>query len=283
MNNATKKGFYLFSFVIAFLIIPSIVFAKTYNKDKFFKVVHQSKNLEGYLVFPECMSPENFGCNTCGEGDASIISHDDFGEVISNAQENKIYVNAIAYKKFQYSLPDGQSIPGKVYKYKGKVRLPRIPSPNVHQQENPQAVHMMVQIWNPADSKESLEGAIYWELNPWNKSYELKLYSINRNNELKLIRTGLKVTPDTKWHSFELAIDTCSKRYVYIRFDNKMRYVPYIKLARVKHLDWGNDISINITAESLAAWPDNPCEYVFTWRTQFKDLELSYSSTKDLF
>jgi hypothetical protein len=116
-----------------------------------------------------------------------------------------------------------------------------------------------------------VEGAIYWDLNPWTQDFgKIKVYT----GPLDLVDTGITLTPDLEWHTLELVVDLESRRYVSITIDAESREIQDLELARVFHPDWGNEVAVSITTESLAAWPGEDCEYVFVWTTRFKDLEL---------
>jgi hypothetical protein len=141
--------------------------------------------------------------------------------------------------------------------------------------ENPQAAHMMIQLWDGRNAlyqsdKVSLEGAIYWNLNPWTSDYgNIKVYV----EPLNLVETGITLSPDTKWHTFELVVDLANQIYVSISIDEETRDLSHLQLAQVHQPDWGDEVALLITTESLAAWSGETCPTIFTWATRFKDLE----------
>ena len=245
-----------------------------------FDTLYTSTDLAGHLVAAECNPGGTTSC-PCSDADVSIDSFGTYGTVTSNVRRVHTYVNAIGYKKFEETFPQGDSISLGVYKYVGYVRLPRIPSPDVNQEENPEAVHLMIQAWdgrgslfNGSDS--SYEGTIYWELNPWlQPAGKIKIYT--EPTDSAPIEIGLTLTPDTLWHRFEIVVDLKTRRYVSISIDDSTRN-RNDPLHRVYHPDWGNDISLNITTESLATWPQADCRDVFTWTAWFRDLALSRES-----
>jgi hypothetical protein len=247
-------------------------------------VIYTSQNLSGHSVTAEC--PIGSSCQ-CFRENVDIVPKVSYGEVSSNVLEKKTYVNAIGHKKFTETFQSGDSIALGIYKYTGKVRLPVLP--DVNQKENPQAVQMMIQLWDGQNglwdsNKTSLEGSIYWDLNPWTKDGmdgKIKIYIKGVDSP---IDTGIDITPDTKWHTFELVVDFQTKKYVSISFDDNAKNLENYELAQVYHgprssNPWGNDISLSITTESLAAWPGENCNDVFTWTTQFEDLKLSTART----
>jgi hypothetical protein len=239
----------------------------------FYNRIYRSQNLADYTIFAECLDKGR--CDTCSKNDVAIHIFDSHAEVVSNVNQRKVYVNALAYKKFQEVFPDGEPVSEKIYVYKGKIKIPEIPSPDSSQIANPQAIHTMIQYWNPKESKLSYEGAIYWDINPWLNNYEINVYTVDKKGKLFLYPTGLKVKPCNKWYNFEMSVNMKTKKYIYIIFDNYLIPLWHMKLAYVSHPDWGNDKSISITAESLASWPGKNCN-VFTWRTLFKDVEFGY-------
>lgn len=205
-----------------------------------------------------------------------ILSLETHGEVTSNLKRRRVYVNAIGYRKFVERLPSGKPIPLGPYRYAAYVQLPGIPKAEEKQKENPQAIHTMIQLWDGRNAlyqgnRSTLEGAIYWELNPWmaEEYGKIKVYA----HPIKLVETGIRLTPDTEWHRFELSVDLDRKRYISIKIDGQKKKLSGIPLAEVKHTDWGNEVALIITTESLAAWSDKGAAR-FTWTTRFKDLEL---------
>ena len=244
-------------------------------------LIYTSQNLSGHSVYAECNPGGETNCS-CSDEDVSITYFKDYGEVTSNPREINTYVNAIGYKKFNETFPDRDSIDVGIYKYTGQVRLPDSSSFDVNNTTNPQAVHMMIQLWDGRkglwnSNNHTLEGTIYWDLNPWTpdgKNGTIMIYT----KPTKLIPIA-NLTPDTDWHTFELVINLTSKKYISISIDGKLVDLSTYELTQVYHgpgspEQWGEDISLSITTESLASWPGKNCESNFTWTTQFKDLEL---------
>ncbi len=246
------------------------------------EIIYTSQNLAGHEIFAECNPGGATNC-PCSGDDVSLGVYESYGEVISNAREINTYVNAIGYKKFTETFPNGSAIALGTYKYTAHVRLPILPAPDINQTENPQAIHTMIQLWDGRNAlfqsnQTSLEGAIYWDLNPWSSPEgKIKVYTNNPgNNELELFDTRLSLLPDTDWHTFELVVDFVNQRYVSVTIDDETKDLSTVALAKVHHPDWGEDVSLVITTESMAASPQADCTPVFTWTTQFKDLEFHH-------
>jgi len=74
-------------------------------------------------------------------------------------------------------------------------------------------------------------------LNPWNTAEygKIKIYT----KPVNLIDTGLIVTPDLNWHTFEIAVDFAKQQYLYIMVDDHRVDLTGIDLAQVYHPDWG--------------------------------------------
>ncbi len=238
--------------------------------------LYSSTNLFGHSIFAECNPGGTSDC-PCSEKEASIRTFPDHGEITSNPDLINTYINAIGYKKFTETYPNGQPIQLDTLEYSGFIRLPTIPKPNVMQINNPQAIHFMVQLWDGRNSlfqadRYTQEGVLYWDLNPWVTSDygKIKIYT----KSLFLIDTGINIKPDTNWHSFDLIIDLRTQKYISATIDGKYIDLSAFELARVSHSDWGDDLSLSITTESMASWPGESCNYVFTWTTQFKNLTL---------
>jgi hypothetical protein len=240
------------------------------------KILYSTHNLLGHTIFAECNPGGGTDCS-CEQLDASISSFSDYAEVTSNIREHNTYVNAIGYKKFIEVFPDNQPITLGVYQYSGEFRLPVLPAPDLQQRDNPQAIHMMIQFWDGRNAllpmnDTTLEGTIYWDLNPWNADAgKIKVYAY----PLELVDTGIFLQPDTDWHRFSLIIDLYQQKFVSVGIDGQTVYLKDISLARVYHDDWGEDLSLSLTTESMATWPQTQCNYIFKWTTQFRNLVFS--------
>ena len=235
--------------------------------------IYTSSNLAGHEVAAECNPGGATECS-CSNSDVVIASSLEYGEVTSNIARRNTYVNAIGYKKFEETFPDGNPLRLGVYRYRGELRLPVVPRPDANQIANPQAVHMMIQLWDGRESlfqsaRATLEGAIYYDLNPWGVDFgKIKIYT----EPVQLIDTGVSLVPDDAWHTFELVVDLSQRTYVRVTIDNETRELSGIPLARVPQPTWGHEVALNITTESLAAWPQASCDLVFTWTTYFRNL-----------
>ena len=241
------------------------------------RLIYSSLNLAGHSLFPEC-NPGNTSSCPCSGTDVSLLAFESYGEVTSNVRAVNTYVNAIGYKKFVETLPSGEPITLGVYTYTGEVNLPTLPNPDAAQTNNPQAVHLMIQLWDGRDTlfpshRATVEGTIYWDLNPWvtGEYGKVKVYT----NPLNLVDTGIRVVPTatTAWHSFEVVVDLGRQKYVSITIDGDTRDLSDFELARVSQPSWGNEVSLSITTESLASWPQANCANVFSWATRFRNLE----------
>jgi len=242
-----------------------------------FALLYSSLNLDGHTVFAECNPGGTSSC-PCSESDVSISWHPDYGEVTSNPRLMNTYVNAIGAKKFVGAFPDGTPITLGTYSYRGEISLPLTPTASVSQTVNSQAAHMMIQLWDGSNSlypsnKNALEGTIYWSLNAWVTDTYGHVLVYTGGDPLVLFDTGLVATPDTNWHPVELTVDLKKQEYVSITVDGQTRDLSDIDLARVSHPNWGDELALTITTESLAAWPGPTCPFVFTWTTRFRNLE----------
>ena len=244
-----------------------------------FEVIYTSSNLEGHSIAESECNPDGGTDCACSDEDGALFSEQTHGGIVSNVRGQNTWINTIGHKKFRETLPDGMPIRLGIYRYRGAFRLPVLPAPDDTQRENPQAVHMMIQLWDGrnelfASDKTTLEGTIYWDLNPWledGQKGKIKVYT----NPINLDTTGIEIAPDTTWHNFELVVDLERREYVSITVDDTSRDLRGFELARVRHADWGDEISLAITTESLAAWPQANCSSIYTWTTLFKDLEFS--------
>ncbi len=243
------------------------------------ETIYTSADLAGFSVVPECNPGGDTKC-PCGQEDVHLDTQADYGEVTSNYRRESCWVNAIGHKSFTGLLPDNTPITLGAYRYSGQLRIPVLPARDIAQYENAEAVHLMVQLWDGRNAlypshRYTQEGVIFWELNPWSPGIgKIKVYT--GSGPSRLIDTGITLKPDLQWHSFELAVDFSSRKYLFIAIDGQRLDLGSISLARVEHPDWGSDLTLNITTESMAAYPHSGCSYAFTWTTQFKDLSFGY-------
>lgn len=244
--------------------------------NQLYRTVYTSHNLVSHAIYAEC-NPGGVSACPCSASDARLGTYDDYGEVTSNPRRIGTYVNAIGYQKFTETLPTGEAIHLGVYSYSGQFSLPLLPAPNVLQTENPQAVHLMIQLWDGRNAlfqsdQTTREGTIFWEINPWlTDTGKIKVYV----NPLTLTDTGITLPPDINWHTFELVVDLTAQKYVSLTIDGQTKDLSNLDLARVYQPTWGSDVSLAITTESLASWPNangSSCPYVFAWTTRFRDL-----------
>lgn len=248
------------------------------------KSIYFSKDLSGHSFVDECNPGSPPGtplCSLCSIDDVELESLGEHGVVTSNVHERNTYVNAIGYKKFTETLPTGKTISLGRYKYIGYIKLPTLPINNDQQKENPDAVHMMIQFWDGRNAlyqsdKNTLEGTIYWNLNPWSDDFgKIQIYTLPCPDTCELLDSGITLIPDTSWHQFEIIVDFKKKKYVSITVNEEVTDLGKYDLAQVHHDDWGEDVSLIITTESMAAWPGESCEKVYIWKTYFKDLDFS--------
>jgi hypothetical protein len=248
-----------------------------------YEIIYTSKNLSGHDVFIE---PNPGGGTQCpfAEDDAKLISYDDYGEVIANPNLRNVWINAIGAKKFWNEFPGGKNIVLGTYKYSGEFRLPVLPAPDDTQVENSEAVHFMIQLFDGTNTlleadNHSLEFSILWKLNAWTNDYgKIFVYTgdPDNNNIPGVSDTGIKLEADTNWHTFEMIVDFQTLKWVSIAIDGVKKDLSDLDVAKVKHDDWGDDFFLCITTESQSAWPQYNCEKVFTWTTQFRNLEFGY-------
>lgn len=243
--------------------------------------LYSSSNLFGHAV-----APEELGGDKATAQDVEIKSLETYGEVISNPHRRNVYVNAIGYKKFTERFPSGKPLHLGRYRYGADVQLPCMPKPDPTQKVNPQAVHTMIQFWdgrNALDTsdKRTLEGAIYWDINPWTDEEcgKIKVYAY----PVTLVDTGIRLRPDTAWHRFEMVVDLDARRYVSLTIDGETKDLSNLRLAEVKHSDWGDEVALNMTTESLAAWSKEG-KAGFMWTTRFRNIKFSeqFPINKDL-
>ncbi|MEK7686078.1 MAG: hypothetical protein AAB466_11710 [Verrucomicrobiota bacterium] len=238
--------------------------------------LYTSQNLAGHAVAAECNPGGGTGC-PCSEADVAVVPRADYGEVISNVRQTNTWVNAIGFKKFIEVFRDNSPVTLGQYRYGARVRLPVVPKASTAQRQNPQAIHLMIQLWDGRNAlwtanKQTLEGAVYWNLNPWTTDYgRIKVYT----HPLALADIGLMLTPDTNWHRFSLTVDFAARRYISVNIDDEAAEVGNVALAQVAQPGWGNEVALSLTTESMAAWPQANCAQVFTWATHFSDLSFS--------
>lgn len=276
-KNKTRSHVMSKLWTLAILVLTVFLFTGVASSATVYEELYTSSNLDGHEVFAECNPAGGTDC-PCSEEDVDINSFEDYGQVTSNVLLNNAYVNAIGAKRFFEEFPNGDPLALGVYKYSGKFRLPGTPFYDPAQKENAQAVHMMIQLWDGRNelyeaNRYSLEAAIYYELNPWSPNYG-KIYVYTE--ALQFRETGITLEPDNEWHSFEMEADLTNQEWISITIDNKkidaIRGVPLTKVYRPE-TEYGDEVMLAITTESMASWPQYECPYVFTWTTEFKDLD----------
>lgn len=239
--------------------------------------IYTSQNLRNHTLAAECNPGGATQCE-CSDTDVDLVLSPTHGEVISNVRGRRTFVNAIAYRQFRDNFPGGEDVSLKAYRYAGEFQLRGVPRPDARQRDNPEAIHMMIQLWDGSSKlfksdDHTLEGTIYYDLNPWSPDYgKIKVYRY----PIDLVETGISLTPDTAWHTFALEVDLSKRRYVSVAVDARAVDLTRVELARVHQPTWGPEVALNITTESLASWPQRTCELVFSWGTRFRDLIFEY-------
>lgn len=240
-----------------------------------FRMIYNSTDMSDYKVTDECNPGGGTQCE-CSMDDAGIEYSSGYMEVISNKSQKHLWINSIGYKKFIDTFPDGKPVSVSRYKYSYQTRMKVLPKPDTSQLQNPQAVHLMLQLYNGSGelwsgAKEAREGAIYWELNPWNADFgKIKVYTTN----FQLAETGIILNPDTNWHTFGLELDFSSLKYQKIYVDTLESDISGIPVLVKSYPGWSSENVLGLTAESMATWPGDTCKFVFSWHQQFKNSQL---------
>jgi hypothetical protein len=195
--KSSKKQNIVYSTLFFFVVAISFSLTGCGSGYTQYEVIYTSQNLLGHDVTAEC--PIGSSCQ-CFPENVDVVSKVSYGEVISNVRKTKTYVNAIGHKKFTETFPNGNSIVLGIYKYTGQVKLPVPPSPDVNQKENPQAVHMMIQLWDGREglwdsNNNTLEGTIYWDLNSWTQDGKVGKIKIYIKGVDLPIDTGINIIP----------------------------------------------------------------------------------------
>ena len=237
-------------------------------------LVYSSSNLSGHEVFAECNPGGGTSC-PCSPSDVAMSQTKTFGTVTANPNNGNTWVNAIGNKTFQEQLPNNKPIDLSVYKYIVETRLPVLPRANTNQKKNPQGAHTMIQLYDGRNAlwqadKHTLEAVIYWELSPFTSEYgKIKIFT---DPPYTLIDTGMKITPDLRWHKFELTADFKKQEYRSITIDGKTKNLFGTKLISVNQPTWGEEVTLALTTESLPAWPWQECTYIFNWSQEFRNI-----------
>ncbi len=267
------KAFGCVVFGVLFFLTSSQILLAT---DADFSTLYDSEYLEDFYVSAEC-NPGGVSDCPCTIDDVEMKFYDTYAVITSNPNLNQAYVNAIGGYSMIETYPSGVPIRQGIYKYSGKIRLPSIPTADVTRTDIPQAVHMVVFFWDGRNAllendKVSFEGGMLWNLNPWDPN-QGKIYIYT--NPITPIETGLTIAPDTQWHDIEFVVDFYSFTYVSITIDGSTIDLSGIPVAQVYRPDWGNEVALLFSVESLAAWPLPGCPYTFTWSMYYKDITFS--------
>lgn len=257
------------------ITIGILLFVSTAHASELNRILlYSSSNLSGHEVFAECNPGGGTSC-PCTSGDVAMSKTKTFGMVTANPNTSHTWVNAIGNKTFIEQLPNNRSIDLSVYKYSVETRLPLLPKADINQTRNPQGIHTMIQMYDGRNAlwqanKHTLEAVIYWELNPFTSEYgKIKIFT---DPAYTLIDTGMKVTPDVRWHRFEIIADFIKQEYRSITIDGKTKNLSGTKLLSVSQPTWGEEVTLAITTESLPAWPLSECTYTFSWSQAFRNI-----------
>ena len=239
--------------------------------------------LTGYGVSTEC-NPGGTTSFPCGASDVAISTGSDstgqFTQVTANPRGITTFVNAIGNIHLTNTTPDGQPLQLTTYRYVLAFRLPRIPTttsaPWIGEQ-----LHEMVQFWDGSNklwnaNKHTLEAAVFWKLNPWDPNHgKVMVYTTNSSGALTAVDTGFTLPLDTNWHYFEINADLRDRVWAGIGLDGtQWNALTGLPLAQIYHPDWGDDLSLILTAESENAYPGSTNPIVTQWTTDFKDVKL---------
>lgn len=239
--------------------------------------------LTGYGVSTEC-NPGGTTNFPCGASDVAISTGSDstgsFTQVTANPRGITTFVNAIGNIHLTNTTPDGQPIQLKTYRYVLAFRLPRIPT-TTSQPWIGEQLHEMVQFWDGSNklwnaNKHTLEAAVFWKLNPWDPNHgKVMVYTTNSSGALTAVDTGFTLPVDTNWHYFEINADLRNRVWAGIGLDGtQWNPLTNLPLAQIYHPDWGNELSLILTAESENAFPGSSNPIVTQWTTDFKDVKL---------
>ncbi len=255
--------------VLFFLINCQTLMAE----DTDFTTLYASENLADFYLSAEC-NPGGVSDCPCSIDDVEMEFFDNYAVITSNPNLNHTYVNAIGGYSMIETYPSGIPIRQGIYKYSGKLRIPSIPTADVTRADIPQAAHMVMFFWDGRNAllendKVSFEGGMFWNLNPWDPN-KGKIYIYT--NPIIPIETGLIIEPDTQWHDIELIVDFYSFTYVSITIDGTTADLSGIPVAQVFRPNWGDEVALLFSVESLAAWPLPGCPYTFTWPVYYKDI-----------
>ncbi len=251
--------------------------------DSNWALVYASSNLAGHLVSAECWPAEPDPPDIpCGASDVGLVSTDRFGSVIANVLSTTVYVNAIAAQRFTDMFPDGRPLNLDVFKYRADLRCPVLPFPSTSQTQNPQAAHMMIQLWDGAgrlwsNDHVALEATALWALNAWttNTLGKLYVYTSSDTGALELVDTGLCIAPDTNWHTVEFVADFVHTNFVSIRFDDQLADLSAVQIARLRRPDWGDELLYHITQESCSVYPGPAYDLIFQWTMLYRNVDFS--------
>lgn len=110
---------------------------------------------------------------------------------------------------------------------------------------------------------------------PWDPGYgKIFAYTTASDGSLNSYDTGITLTPGTNWHVFDVRADPLNRVWAGVAVDNHWNPLTNLPLARIYHPDWGPDLSLILTAESVNAYPGSTNPLVTQWTTQFKDPKL---------
>ncbi|MBF0467490.1 MAG: hypothetical protein HQK61_01165 [Desulfamplus sp.] len=257
-----------------FMLLICTIISTADAKENFYTTLYASPDLEGFYHAAEC-NPGNVSDCPCSIKDVAFEQRGDHAVITSNPGLNHTYVNAIVGYAITENYPDGRPIHKGIYRYSGQMRIPSIPAADLSRTDIPQAAHMVMFFWDgrnalSENNKISFEAGMFWSLNPWDPN-KGKIYIYTA--PIQPVETGIVIEPDTQWHDIEMVVDFTSMTYLSLSIDGMAANVAGIPVAQVFRPDWGNELALLFSAESMAAWPLQGCPFAFSWSVYYRNIE----------
>jgi hypothetical protein len=237
--------------------------------------IYSSTNLAGHETFPECLG-DGIGCAACNEGDAQLEVFASHGACTANPSGSNKFVNALCFKRFVDSFPDGADIGEGVYHYRVEFQLPSTPGPDAANPAIGEAVHVMLLLWGGASNltgtpMHTQEATLFVRLNPWVDAGAIYVYT----DGLTLMPTGITIDLEAdRWYVADVYVDFVADMFS-VAVDGAGAG-PY-ELASVHQPTWSPDeVAMLITTESENAFPGETCPNEFSWTTRFRNAALRY-------
>lgn len=228
--------------------------------------------LSGYQISAE-KNPGGIAKTTVLEEDDVAIRHTkDYSEVTANPLRRRAFVNAVGTIKFLDRTPDGSPVRKGKYSYECQVRLP---SPPKRSGTMPTGDTVGIRLrYCDATGDHTLDGGIFWAINPAKANYSHILLVSSREGKNVLVDTGVIMKPDDSWRRFSVGCDLNSQMYTSVSIDNLYKEIKAVPLVKSSRGGGEKELALRLTIEATNALVEDALAKCPAWSAQFRNARL---------